>query len=335
MAASLLCCRPAPPRAPADAESSVAVAPAPSSEKDVPRDRISDASIEPAQAPPATPEVEAAPELAEAASEVEAAPESAEAAPESAADEPLATSEDDAEPVTRRSRAPDVPDYCPALGRDAFVYALGSSTLASLLGPMIQSALKRRYPGVAFRKWGKASSGLARPDFHDWIAELPGLNREYDPDVYVVNLGTNDAQPLWDPRDKWIHARTPEWEARYGERVDALLDRLAGADRRRLIIWVGPTAFAKKNSRQIGVRVHEVIARRIQAFDGHAFYVDAYTATSPRPGEYIETVRVGGKTRPAYGDDGIHLSSDGVRALMLRPLLALLEPCLKGQEKQR
>lgn len=235
---------------------------------------------------------------------------------------------------TELAAAPDGPRaHCPAMGDTRFVYAFGSSTMASLLGPMLKQTFQRRWGDVQFRKWGKASSGMARPDFHDWIKEIPGLNEDYDPDVYIVNLGTNDAQPLWDAEDKWIHATTPEWKRRYGERVDAILELMAGEDHRRLIVWVGPTAFPSKNSRQIGPMVNEVLKERIEAFEGDAFYVDAFTTTSPKRGQYIKTVTLGGKSYPAYGDDGVHLTNDAVKALLFRPLMKIVAPCLDPVER--
>lgn len=217
--------------------------------------------------------------------------------------------------------------HCPDIGEKAFVYSIGSSTLASLLGPMIEQTVKRRWPEAGVRKWGKASSGLARPDFHDWISEVPSVNEEYDPDVYIVSLGTNDFQSLWVP-DGWVKAHTPEWEKAYGDRVEKLLEQLSGGDRKRLIVWVGPSAFNKRNARQIGPKVNRVIKERIKAFDGNAFYVDAFTTTSPKRGTYIKTVRYKGKDVPAYGPDGIHLSAAAVHLLMARPLFKFVAPCL-------
>ncbi len=218
--------------------------------------------------------------------------------------------------------------HCPDFGDEPFVYAIGSSTLASLLGPMIEQTVKTRWPHARVRKWGKASSGLARPDFHDWAKEMPSVNEEYDPDIYIVNLGTNDFQSVWLP-DGWAKAHTPEWEKAYGDRVDALLEVLSG-ERNRLIVWVGPSAFPAKNARQIGPKVNRVIKQRIKAFAGNAFYVDAFTKTSPKRGQYIKTVNLNGKEVAAYGPDGVHLSNAAVKVLMSRPLFKIVGPCLKA-----
>lgn len=62
------------------------------------------------------------------------------------------------------------------LPKGGFIYAIGSSTLGSPLGELLDKALTRR--GFKFRKWAKASSGLARPDFFHWPSKVPEVIRE-------------------------------------------------------------------------------------------------------------------------------------------------------------
>ncbi|MDP6945291.1 MAG: hypothetical protein QF464_14180, partial [Myxococcota bacterium] len=109
------------------------------------------------------------------------------------------------------------------------MYLIGSSTMGSVLGPMLQKELKKRWD-IKAKRWGKASSGLARPDFHDWLGEAPNLMRRHRPDYVVVSLGTNDHQPLKTKRS-WIKTKNPKWAATYKERVLTMLRRLSGPDR--------------------------------------------------------------------------------------------------------
>ncbi len=237
---------------------------------------------------------------------------------------------------------PDIPDEPPAppqlgcslSGREHFVYGIGSSSMGSLLGPMLGRQIKQRFAAVTYRKWGKSASGLARPDYHDWIAEIPSINRDYDPDVYVVSIGTNDAQPLNAGRNKWVRITDPRWREIYAERIDTILDLMAGEDRHRRIIWIGPNAFPKGNSRRMGPVIDALLAERIAAFDGDAHYIPLYDQTSPAPGQYIESVQLKGSKKPkrAWTEDGIHLSRFAVRAMMIDPALKLLEPCLSAPE---
>ncbi|HGG56418.1 MAG TPA: DUF459 domain-containing protein [Nannocystis exedens] len=231
--------------------------------------------------------------------------------------------------------APSPPQLgCSLTGQDRFIYGIGSSSMGSLLGPMLGRQVKQRFAAVTFRKWGKSASGLARPDYHDWIAEIPAINSDYDPDVYVVSIGTNDAQPLYSRRYKWVRISDPRWRQLYAERIDKILDLMAGDDRRRRIIWIGPNAFPKGNSRRVGPIIDALLAERIAAFDGDAHYIPLYDKTSPKPGQYIESVNLKGSKKPkrAWTEDHIHLSRFAVRALMIDPVLELLEPCFSPSE---
>ena len=53
---------------------------------------------------------------------------------------------------------------------------------------------------------------------------------------------------------------------------------------------------------------------------------------SQTPG-LIKTVTLGGKSYPAYGDDGVHLTNDAVKALLFRPLMKIVAPCLDPVER--
>ena len=70
---------------------------------------------------------------------------------------------------------------CPLTGskKAPTVYGIGGSTMGTLLGPMLDKVFEEN--DVEFRRWGKASSGLARPDFHDWPKATPELMQKHKP----------------------------------------------------------------------------------------------------------------------------------------------------------
>ncbi len=229
-------------------------------------------------------------------------------------------------PRTPEAGARPAERRCPQVRGAPNVYMIGSSTMGTLLGPM----LKRLFGAwdVESRRWGKASSGLARPDFHDWPKEVPELVRKYDPDVFVVSLGTNDFQPI-KTKKGWIRTDDPAWDRVYAERVDRMLKAMS-AGRQRTILWIGPTAFASENARKMAPRISDIVKQRVAAFGGPVTYIDAYRRTLTRSGALIETVRDGstGKRVKAYQGDGIHLTTEGVRWLLAEPVLRHLAPCL-------
>lgn len=80
------------------------------------------------------------------------------------------------------------------------------------------------------------SSGLTRPDFFNWPAEIQSVVEANHPDVMVVVFGANDGQGMeldsgvFQPGD-------PEWNAEYASRVDAVMTYLEQQGVR--VYWIG------------------------------------------------------------------------------------------------
>ena len=230
--------------------------------------------------------------------------------------------------------SPAAAQRCPATKGSPTVYAIGSSTLGSVLGPMLQRILKD--DGVEMHRWGRASSGLARPDFHDWLALTPGLMSKHKPDIVVVSLGTNDFQPLYN-KGKWVLLESKKWEAIYAKRVDKLLTQTGGKNKQRLVIWMGPHAFAGERAEAQGPVVNRIMRERVEAYaaaGGNAVFVDAFGATRGRNGRPLVEARLPGssKVERIRTHDDIHLTTDGVRWLMAEPVLTYIRPCIPGNE---
>ena len=67
---------------------------------------------------------------------------------------------------------------------------------------------------------GRESTGLARPDYFDWTAQLRVDVQRFRPDIIVAMLGGNDFQDLVVPgrpsvRRFWVD----QWNALYRQRV--------------------------------------------------------------------------------------------------------------------
>ncbi len=222
------------------------------------------------------------------------------------------------------------PGQCPLTARPK-VLAIGSSTMASLLGPALERMLRK--DGLDVTSVGVPSSGLARPDFWDWADAAQKLVTEHAPDVVVVELGTNDFQGIWEV-DRWVRRGQPEWESIYSARIERLLTVLAGPRRERLILWVGPYAFAADNAIEQGPLVDLLLRERIAAWvagAGRATYIDAWAATSDKRGWPLAKRALPGiSSRPVEirTADGIHLTAAAVRSLFARPIVETLRACV-------
>ena len=217
---------------------------------------------------------------------------------------------------------------CPKIEGKPRLVAIGSSTMASVIGPMMERLLKPK--DVYFALWGRASSSLVRPDFFDWPSKMPLIVNKHRPHVFVISLGTNDNQALKLHRGGAIRPEDPRWAVYFAKRVDEMLELAVGPARDRGVVWVGPYAIKGEASRVIGSRINAIIKERIEAFPGPAFYVDAYTATLDVAGKPITTYTPVGteKVVEARGNDGIHLKTVVVKELLTLPALDLAWDCL-------
>lgn len=233
--------------------------------------------------------------------------------------------------------AADGADRCPTnVKGEPKIYGIGGSTMGSVLGPMLQKVLKKH--GIKFNRWGKASSGLARPDFHDWPATAPKMMDKHKPDIVVISLGTNDYQALYE-KGNWVTQEDERWEKLYGERVDALLEAVAGKDKQRLVIWSGPYAFEGKNAVVRAPIVNRIMRERVEAFakaGGKAIFHDAYAATSDngKPLDHAELPGKKGKTEIRQ-KDGVHLTEPAVEHLLANPIVEWVLPCFPKKDAQK
>lgn len=72
------------------------------------------------------------------------------------------------------------------------------------------------------------ASGLARPEFYDWVAAVPKIVIAKDYDAAVIHLGLNDRQAMRGGTEQSTF-RSVEWTASYKAQAEALADRLLGS----------------------------------------------------------------------------------------------------------
>jgi hypothetical protein len=206
----------------------------------------------------------------------------------------------------------------------AKVYIVGDSD-AGTFGPYLQTLLDGTLVTATELNY-KVSSGLARPDFFNWPAELEQKLPEVDPDIVVVTFGGNDSQGLSVPElraDGSIDfivgdpvANEAEWSAEYERRVGEVMDLLLENDRH--VIWVGipnddnPDVTAK-------LAIQDQAVRAAAAERPDVVFVDTWNRFSGRDGGWAEFVvdprdKEGKDVR---ADDGFHLNQNGAEILAI------------------
>ncbi len=222
---------------------------------------------------------------------------------------PIGTESVDTEPVDTGPATPENP---------AKVFIVGDSD-AGTFGPYLQTLLDGT--GVVETQLDyKVSSGLARPDFFDWPAEIDRKLPEVNPDIVVATFGGNDAQGLADGTGEFIIgdpvANESEWTAEYQSRVGAVMDQLTEGG--RTLIWVG---IPNDNNPEVTARmmIQDQAAKAAAAERPDVTFIDTWKRFSGRDGNWAEFVidPRDGEGKDVRADDGFHLNQTGAEILAI------------------
>jgi uncharacterized protein len=202
----------------------------------------------------------------------------------------------------------------------AKILIAGDSMVAGGFGLFLARDLKKHH-GYAARRRGKSSSGLARPDFFDWIEEAERLVAEEQPDASVVMFGGNDVQGLYMGKGEWIRWHEEGWTVEYAARIDRFCDLLAPNGER--IFWVGMPVMRPTKFHERMKRVNTIFSAQMVIRPG-AKFIDIWSLLADPEGGYADRIHLG--PPPAEGErrvkkvrvragDGIHLSPAGAQHL--------------------
>jgi uncharacterized protein len=198
------------------------------------------------------------------------------------------------------------------------ILVVGDSMIAGGFGLFLARDLHKEH-GYPVRRRGKTSSGLARPDFFDWMKEGERLVADFSPDVCVVMFGGNDVQGLYMGKGEWVRWQDPEWSAEYARRVVAFCEIIAPAG--QTIFWVGMPVMRPPKFHARVQRVNKIF-RAEMAIRKNAYFVDAWPVLAGDDGAYADRIRLGpdedgkpGKKVRVRAGDGIHLSPRGADVL--------------------
>jgi len=215
----------------------------------------------------------------------------------------------DTEPVDSGPASPENP---------ATLFIVGDSD-AGTFGPYLQTLLDGT--GIVETSLDyKVSSGLARPDFFDWPAEIDRKLPEVNPDIVVATFGGNDAQGLAVGNGDFIIgdpvANEAEWTEEYQQRVGAVMDQLMEGG--RTLIWVG---IPNDDNPDVTARmaIQDRAAKAAAAERPDVIFIDTWKRFSGRDGNWAEFVidPRDGEGKDVRADDGFHLNTTGAEILAI------------------
>ena len=203
-------------------------------------------------------------------------------------------------------------EAAPVEKRGQKVLLIGSSSMKGVIGMALEDAFEP-WPSVEVIKVAQSATGLARPDYFDWVKKARELSKTHQPDVVVCNLGPNDGQSLREGKD-WHYWGTDRWRELYLERVAQIIETFPDAH----FIWLGPPAMKKENTSMRQALLSLFIRSVVRSYP-NATFVDLFAMTSNSRGEYINTiVNPNGKTVKARSGDGVHFKFPAARAFARR-----------------
>ncbi len=222
-------------------------------------------------------------------------------------------------PATSEVTSTDAESSGPAsTANPAMVFIVGDSD-AGTFGPYLQELLDGTQI-IETELDYKVSSGLSRPDFFDWPAEMATKLPEVDPDIVVATFGGNDAQPLSVADGEFVIgdpvANEAEWIEEYQQRAGAMMDQLMEGG--RTLVWVG---IPNDDNPEVTARmeIQDRAAKAAAAERPEVIFVDTWSRFSGRDGGWAEFVidPRDGQGKDVRASDGFHLNTTGAEILAL------------------
>jgi len=154
---------------------------------------------------------------------------------------------------------------------------------------------------------GKISTGLARPDYFNWPAQLAFDIRRYNPDVVVALFGLNDPQAMR-TGSTYLPTFSRAWFDEYARRVDKILE--LGTSEGRHMVWAGGPIVSNSRLRHDMNELNGVYRKQVRYYP-NAYFFDTWRHTSSNGVYTAFLTGPNGDTFLARTGDGDHFTADG------------------------
>lgn len=190
------------------------------------------------------------------------------------------------------------------------VLAVGDS-----IGEDLAIGLARALSGrksFVLRTDARQSTGLARPDYFDWVSQIALDVRRFRPDVVVAMFGANDAQSFI-AGGHGVRLGSAEWRRIYRQRAGRIMAQVSATG--RPLIWVGMPPMAA-DWRSQSMRMINGLVRAEAARHRGVLYLDSWRLFSGPGGGYSAFLRnASGEQELVRTTDGVHLTAAGLDRL--------------------
>jgi hypothetical protein len=168
---------------------------------------------------------------------------------------------------------------------------------------------------------GRESTGLTRPDYFNWPAELTTDIKADNPQVVVVMIGANDAQDFLGPPD--TPYASPAWNGLYAQRVAQFM-QIAGSTG-ALVIWVGMPPMQNPGLSAQMADLNAIDQHQAAIAKPPVTFVSSYKSLGTATGGYTAFVtNAAGQIVNTRTPDGIHLTPGGSQVVAQQVIAQLV-----------
>jgi len=167
---------------------------------------------------------------------------------------------------------------------------------------------------------GQIDTGLSRPDYFNWPAELANDVARYNPEAVVVFIGANDPQNFISDGTALAYG-TPAWDAAYAQRVGAFMQTATAAGAR--VLWVGMPPMANPTLNAQMQALNAIYQSEAATHPGVTYFASWSVLSAPGGGysEYLPDAS--GSEVEVREPDGTHLAPGGAERLSRAAIAAM------------
>jgi hypothetical protein len=163
-------------------------------------------------------------------------------------------------------------------------------------------------PYVGVLQHAAGFTGLARPDYFNWPADLESLLRQYHPAAVVMMFGGNDGQSFYSG-SQYVAWGSPLWHQVYSERVGLMMDEAVAAGAH--VLWVGMPIMRDAGLSSEMAEQNSIYAQQAALHPG-VTYFSSWSVFATASGQYNSYLpNSAGVEQLVRDPDGVHFASDG------------------------
>jgi len=151
----------------------------------------------------------------------------------------------------------------------------------------------------------RISTGLSRPDYFNWPAELASVISDSDPEAVVLFLGANDHQDMADANGDRLVRDTPPWQAEWSRRLGITFDLLKAPGRQ--VFWVTQPPMRDRKL-DTAMRLLNDLAAPVTGARDFVTVIDIWGMFGGADGFASRVAGPDGSVVAARVNDGVHLN---------------------------